>query len=228
HAAIAFDNAKLQKAAQDEIAQRRRAEETQQLLLHEIQHRVKNTLGTVQAIASQTFRSAPAEELRAFSARIQALASAHDLLVRRHWESAALSAIVHHALEPFQDPAHRRFHGEGPEGELTANNALLLAMALHELGTNAVKYGALSNDTGTVCVTWQVTKAQDGQPKMVLEWREQGGPKVTPPTRRGFGSTLIGRGLGTGQGHAEIEFPPQGVQCTITFPLRHGSTPSDT
>lgn len=219
HAAIAIDNAWLHRAAQNEIAQRRRAEETQQLLLHEIQHRVKNTLGTVQAIASQTFRRAPVEEKSAFGARIQALAGAHDLLIRENWKCAALSEVVAHALAPFQDRGKQRIHTDGPDCELAANGALLLAMALHELGTNAVKYGALSTDAGSVFVTWQIVEKEDGKSSVVFRWREQDGPAVTAPTRKGFGSTLLGRALDAGDGHAEVDFSPSGVRCRMSFPI---------
>jgi two-component sensor histidine kinase len=188
-------------------------------LLHEIQHRVKNTLGTVQAIASQTFRRAPVEEKSAFGARIQALAGAHDLLIRENWKCAALSEVVAHALAPFQDRGKQRIHTDGPDCELAANGALLLAMALHELGTNAVKYGALSTDAGSVFVTWQIVEKEDGKSSVVFLWREQDGPAVTAPTRKGFGSTLLGRALDAGDGHAEVDFSPSGVRCRMSFPI---------
>jgi PAS domain S-box-containing protein len=219
HAAIAIDNAYLHRAAQDEIAQRRHAEETQQLLLHEIQHRVKNTLGTVQAIATQTFRKAPAEETASFGARIQALAGAHDLLVRRNWEAAALSEIIAHALAPFRERDRNRLKSQGPEAEIAADKALLLSMILHELGTNAVKYGALSNETGTVDVIWSLAD-QEGKGQVELEWRELGGPDVAPPTRRGFGSTLISRALNADNGKSEIAYLPTGVVCRVSITLK--------
>lgn len=218
HAAIAFDNAMLHKAAQDEISQRKRAEETQQLLLHEIQHRVKNTLGTVQAIASQTFKKAPREETSAFGARLQALAGAHDLLIRSNWEAAALSEIVDHALAPFRERDHSRISVTGSEGELAADKALILSMILHELGTNAVKYGALSNQEGSVDVSWTVP-AENGSRGLRLEWREGGGPAVAKPSRKGFGSTLIERALSADHGKAEIDYAPGGVICRVYVPL---------
>lgn len=218
HAAIAFDNAMLHRAAQNEIAQRKKAEETQQLLLHEIQHRVKNTLGTVQAIATQTFRKAPKEETSAFGARIQALAGAHDLLVRGNWEAAALTEVVSHALAPFKERDHSRISSDGPESELTADKSLVLAMILHELGTNAVKYGALSNQEGTVALLWTIAD-EAGRRELRLEWREVGGPQVSKPTRKGFGSTLIERALSADQGKAEIDYAPTGVVCHVCIPL---------
>jgi PAS domain S-box-containing protein len=218
HAAIAFDNAMLHKAAQEEIAQRRRAEETQQLLLHEIQHRVKNTLGTVQAIATQTFKRAPREESAAFNARLQALAGAHDLLVRKNWESAALGDVISHALAPFRQRGQNRISSTGPEGELAADRALLLAMILHELGTNAVKYGALSSEAGTVEVAWTIA-VENGSRQLRLEWRERGGPPVAKPTRKGFGSTLISKALSGNSGSAKLDFSPSGVTCRVNVPI---------
>ena len=158
HAAIAIDNARLHQAAQAEIEQRRRAEETKELLLSEIKHRVKNTLGTVQAIASQTFRQAPRDERDSFVARLRALADAHDLLTDRNWDGAAVGDVVQRALAPFEERHRERFRVSGPDAWLNASKSLLLAMGLHELATNAVKYGALSNGSGVVSVAWELVR----------------------------------------------------------------------
>ncbi|HEX3755149.1 MAG TPA: sensor histidine kinase [Rhizomicrobium sp.] len=217
HAAIAINNARLLKAAQDEIAQRRLAEEAKELILREIQHRVKNTLGVVQAMVGQTFKTAPAPEREAFSARIQALAGAHDLLSDQNWDQAQITDVINRAISPFRERGHERFHCRGPQAALNANKALLLAMVLHELGTNAVKYGALSNDAGHIAVTWDFADSE--QRALRLTWRESDGPPVTPPTRKGFGSTLIGRALAHQSSTAQIDYDPQGVVCTLDIVL---------
>jgi PAS domain S-box-containing protein len=217
HAAIAINNARLLKAAQEEVSQRRRAEEAQELLLREIQHRVKNTLGVVQAMVGQTFKTAPATERDAFGARLQALASAHDLLTDRQWDRATIADVVDRALTPFRERGHDRFKTGGPEASLDANKALLLTMVLHELGTNAVKYGALSNDAGRISVTWELA---DGENRIVrLAWRETNGPPVERPLRKGFGTTLIGKALASQSSKAKIEFEPSGVVCTLDLLL---------
>ena len=224
HAAIAIDNARLHKAAQDEVASRRRAEETKELLLNEIQHRVKNTLATVQAIAGQTLRSAPLHERKAFSARLQALAGAHDLLTRQSWDRAGVRDLVERAVAPFREQSRDRFEIAGPDAVLNAARALLLAMILHELATNAVKYGAFSNDQGRVAITWDIKGVQDDETGEVhqfisLAWRESGGPSVVAPTQKGFGSTLIERALEGNHGKSKVAFLPAGVVCTLEIAL---------
>ena len=188
HAAIAMDNARLHRMLQDEVAQRRRAEEAKELLLNEMKHRVKNSLSTVMAIARQTFRDSPTGARAAFDARIQALASAHDLLTLRNWDGASVEAVVESALDPFRERNRERFRVSGPPAALDPNKALVTSMILHELGTNAVKYGAFSNAEGVVSVEWEVSAKHD---RLRLQWRESGGPPVQPPQRRGFGSMMI-------------------------------------
>ena len=217
HAAIAINNARLLKAAQEEVAHRRRAEEAKELLLREIQHRIKNTLGIVQAMVGQTFKTAPAAERNLFGARLQALATAHDLLTDRQWDQATITDVVDRALTPFRERKQERFETSGIPVALTANKALLLAMVLHELGTNAVKYGALSNDAGRISVTWEFV---DEDSRIVrLLWRETDGPPVARPNRKGFGSTLIGRALASEGSNAKLDFDPTGVVCTLDLAL---------
>ncbi len=207
HAAIAMDNARLHKASQSEVTQRKKAEEAKDLLLHEIKHRVKNTLGTVQAIASQTFRAAPREERDAFGARLRAMAEAHDLLTNKDWGMVAVSDIVARAVAAF---GPNRFAVQGDDSALPAAKALLLAMAVHELSTNAVKYGALSNDDGSVAVAWHTEAG-----KLVLHWRETGGPPAAPPAHRGFGTNLIQRAMAGEQGSAQFDYAPEGLRGTL-------------
>jgi two-component sensor histidine kinase len=164
----------------------------------------------VQAIASQTFRQSPAQERDAFSSRLRALSGAHDLLTKQDWDSVSAEEVVTQALTPFRESRADRITAGGPEAILSANQSLLLAMAVHELATNAVKYGALSNDSGRIAVAWKV----DGG-HFVFHWRESGGPTVIPPTRRGFGTTLIERALQQEQGTSRIRFDPAGIDCTL-------------
>jgi two-component sensor histidine kinase len=218
HAAIAIDNAQLHRATQEEVEHRRRTEAEKELLLKEIQHRIRNTLTTVQVIARQTFRHASPDERRAFGARLQALAGAHDLLTRANWDQAAMTEVVQNALAPFWDRNGERFEISGPEVSLKAAKSLLLAMILHELGTNASKYGALSNDSGRVALSWDL--ADSAEPaRLSLEWRESGGPLVEPPRRKGFGSTLITRALESGEGKALVDFAPTGVVYRLLLTL---------
>jgi len=217
-AAVAMDNARLHRAAEIEIEHRKKAEQTKELLLNEIKHRVKNTLGTVQAMAAQTFREAPASERQAFGARIQALAEAHDGLTQRSWHSSLMTDTAERAMRPFMDGREKRIVLAGPAVELTPNTALLVSMLLHELGTNAVKYGALSNLSGSVKLSWRIEHS-NGQAILGLDWNEAGGPPVRPPTRQGFGSRLIERALHGENGAAEMHFEPEGLRCSLTIPL---------
>ena len=203
-------------AVTTDVTDRKRAEEHQQLLINELNHRVKNTLTTVQSIASQTLRTAANKEeaRKAFEDRLLALSRAHDVLTRENWEGATVRALVAQMVEPYANHAENRLHAEGPVLWLSPRAALALAMALQELATNAVKYGALSGDQGRITLTWRID-AQDPQ-RMHLRWEEQGGPPVTPPRRRGFGTRLIERGLAQDlDGAVEIAFEPGGVVCTI-------------
>jgi two-component sensor histidine kinase len=204
-----------------DVTARVRAAEYQQLLLNELNHRVKNTLATVQSIVSQTLRNAPTPpEARALiEQRMIALSRAHDVLTQEKWEGADLHAIVAQALAPFREPEQERFHVRGPGLRLSPRMALDLAMALHELATNALKYGALSDVSGTVELVWLADR-QCSPPRLKLRWKEHGGPLVEPPRRRGFGTRLIERSLAQDLGgKARIEFAPAGVVCTIDTPL---------
>jgi PAS domain S-box-containing protein len=216
HAAIAMDNARLHRLLQDEVAQRRRAEEAKELLLNEMKHRVKNSLATVMAIARQTFRDSSTGARAAFDARIQALASAHDLLTLRNWDGASVEAVVESALDPFRERNRERFRVSGPPASLDPNKALMTSMILHELGTNAVKYGAFSNAEGVVSVEWELSAKRDC---LRLQWRESGGPPVQPPQRRGFGSMMIERSMEGHGGATRIEFAPTGVVYDLAIPL---------
>jgi two-component system CheB/CheR fusion protein len=205
------------KIARD-ITERRRAQERQKLLVNEFQHRIKNTLATVQAIATQTFRNSPGE-CDVFVARLHALAGAHDLLTSDNRHQAALVDLVGRALNAFQDKHRDRFVIDGPDGIfLDGQKASLLIMVLHELATNAAKYGALSNETGHVRVAWEIPGG-DPPKRFRLCWKESGGPPVSPPTQKGFGSLLIERALQNHLGQARLDFEPQGLHCSIEISL---------
>ena len=202
-----------------DVTERKKAELHLRLLVNELNHRVKNSLATIQAIAGQTFHAARSlpQAQEAFSARIVALAEAHDLLTRENWEGAELSDLLT-GLQALHG-APGRFAFTGPPVRLSPRMALSLSMALHELATNAVKYGALSTVAGHVRIAWSVTskpEAASGVARLVLTWTESGGPPVSSPARRGFGSRLIERGLAAElSGEAHIDFQPGGVVCRI-------------
>jgi len=201
-----------------DIDERKRAEERRILLIHELNHRVKNTLAAVQSIARQTLRSDrdPGEMTEVFTARLVSLSAAHDVLTRENWEGAGLKEIVQVAMTPFEES---RIVASGPDVRVGPRAALALGMALHELATNATKYGALSGEAGGVDLTWRARR--DGKAGVLaLEWRERGGPPVKSPKRRGFGSRLLTQGVRNDlNGAAELDFAPDGVVCRITAPL---------
>jgi len=197
------------------ITERKRAELHLRLLVNELNHRVKNSLATIQAIAAQSFNGARAldQAQEAFSNRIVALAEAHDLLTRENWEGAELHDVISRVAALHGGPG--RFDLSGPSIRLSPKSALSLSMALHELATNAIKYGALSTPEGRVRVSWALAP-DPGAARLDLTWTESGGPPVAPPAQRGFGSRLIERGLAAElSGSAAIDFQPDGVVCRI-------------
>ena len=200
-----------------DITERKRQERHRELLVNELNHRVKNTLTTVQSFALQTLRNASslAEGRKAFDARLIALSKAHDVLVRENWESAELREVVTEALAAHAEPESARLNFGGPDLRMRPSAALAISMALHELATNAVKHGALSNSSGTVDLAWKVDD------RFELCWTELGGPAVAPPSRRGFGTRLIQQGLPHEFGGADVDlrFAPEGVVCVIRAPL---------
>ncbi len=204
------------KIARD-ISARKNTERLQSVVMGELNHRVKNLLAIVQSIARQTFgREKSAADVKdIFAARLQSLAQAHDILMRNNWENAELSAIVSAALAPYRGEQVRF---EGPLVSLDAKAVIPLALSLHELGTNATKYGALSTATGRVSITWMVT--EDPEPMLKLRWVESGGPKVVVPSRSGFGSRMISRVLASELAAAvHVHYNESGVICEIDAPL---------
>ena len=196
-----------------------RGEMLHDLLIEELNHRVKNTLAILQAVAVQTFRSASKAEREKFEGRLGALAEAHNLLSTEKWQGSELQDVVSRVLQPYLLNNPERMRMSGPSVPLSPRFAVVLSMILHEMATNAAKYGALSNDAGTVKLDWQVITEHAG-PKLRLVWTEAGGPPVVAPVQRGFGSRLIERSardqLG---GEATVDFLPRGVVYTVTCAL---------
>ncbi|RDI58915.1 sensor histidine kinase [Microvirga subterranea] len=205
-----------------DVTARKRAEDQQRFLLDELNHRVKNTLATVQSIAAQTLRSAdgPASFKEAFEGRLLALSKTHDLLTRKSWREADLHELVKQELAPYRKSRDERVFVRGPNVDLPARYAINFGLVLHELVTNAAKYGALSSPSGRLEVTWTVIENTERPPQLRLHWRESGGPPVEKPKRQGFGSRLIRRSIeGELAGYIVISFAPTGVSYDLSVPL---------
>ncbi|HET9810494.1 MAG TPA: HWE histidine kinase domain-containing protein [Sphingomicrobium sp.] len=192
------------------------------MLIDELNHRVKNTLATVQSIVTQAVRNSSDPEIvrESIETRIAALSRSHDLLGREKWQGAGLRDLVVQSLDPFSVAEGRaeRFTIEGENIRLSPKAALALGIAFNELATNAVKYGAFSNEAGTISIEWTLEPEPDGR-WLCLHWREKNGPPVTAPTRKGFGSRVLERGLAHElNGKVDLNYAPAGVICTIHVP----------
>ena len=195
-----------------DITERKAAEQHQRLLVNELNHRVKNTLAIVQAIAWQSFRSSGASRLarEAFEGRLAALAAAHDVLTRQDWDGGSITQVLGSAVAP-HDPGEGRLKASGPLVMLDPKAAVALALAMHELATNAVKHGALSTPEGRVDVCWTVDSDV-----LDLTWRETGGPPVKAGIKRGFGTRLLEQGLSEElKGAVRMEVRPEGLVCSV-------------
>ncbi|MFN3667860.1 MAG: sensor histidine kinase [Brevundimonas sp.] len=211
----------LLKIFRDETASKR-ADEHRVLLLNELNHRVKNTLATVQSVAEQVLRAADVDQtVRSdLTARLVALSRAHDVLVQENWAGADLRSLISEVLAPYQG-APSLIELTGPEVRLHPSQAVAVSLACHELATNAAKYGALSGPGGQIRLDWNLAHSGAGERFMTLLWQEAGGPPVTPPARTGFGTKLIRQTFaGESGGRAEIAYPREGVQCVMVLPLR--------
>jgi two-component sensor histidine kinase len=211
-----------------DITRRKRDEERHQLLVQELDHRLKNTLATVQSIAAQTLRGAGVEERvrDAFEGRLLALSKAHNLLARESWDGVGLRDVIDQILQPFgiKDGRPVCFSVEGRDVRLPPKAALALAAVFHELATNAVKHGSLSNG-GQVDITWQEEPTPQ-RARIRLRWQESGGPPVMPPGRKGFGSRLIECGLAQElDGEVHLNYEPEGVVCQIVMPVPRRAGP---
>lgn len=201
----------------EDIHEQKAAEDHLKLMVLELNHRVKNNLATVQSIATQTLRGdrSPEEMRQAFLERISALAAAHDILTRQQWEGVTVRDVAHGVLDALT-PGYGGVRMNGPEVRLNSKTALAISMAFHELGTNALKYGALSQAGGQVDLEWSLRAG-----RLHVTWREQGGPPVSPPSRKGFGSRLLERGLaGELGGRVELRYEPKGLICEIDAELK--------
>jgi len=204
-----------------DITDRKRAEDQQALLVRELHHRVKNMLATVQAIMGATARaSTTIEEFQqAFTGRIMALARTHSSLAEDEWQAISLRNLLCHELEPYDDGSPGRVLLDGPVVDLPSVTAIPLGMAIHELTTNAVRYGALSVLGGSVTVSWALMEEQC-HPELTIKWVERNGPAISPPTRKGFGSQLLERVLSNQTGAcAMISYDSEGLRAHLAVPL---------
>ncbi len=205
-----------------DITEQKQAEEQQRFFLDELNHRVKNTLATVQSIASQTLRTteSSAQFKEAFEGRLLALSKTHNLLTRKSWREAELRDVAEQELAPYRKAGDARVVLEGPDVRLPARYAINLGLVLHELVTNAAKYGALSTNAGHLEVAWSVIESDDRPKQLRIHWSESGGPPVAPPKRQGFGSRLIRRSIeGELGGYMVLNFAESGVAYDISVPL---------
>jgi PAS domain S-box-containing protein len=204
-----------------DLTKHRDAEQHLQALINELNHRVKNTLATVQAIVRQVLRTEPDPKVArdAIESRLFALSRSHDLLTRENWRGAGLRDVLETALAPFGVTTCpvARLTISGDNIRFPPRTALALGIAFNELATNALKYGALSNASGDVAVTWSVEATQGGD-RVLLRWQERGVPPVAPPARKGFGSQMIERGLAQElNGTVQLDYRPEGFVCTMEF-----------
>lgn len=198
--------------------QREAADKLQKLILEELHHRVKNTLATVSAIASQSFRAANSVEhgQKAMEGRLVALARAHDMLMQVSWANASLARTLSGATDPYDTQGDRRFHFNGPDIRITSGAVIALSMTFNELCTNTTKFGALTSPGGRIEITWTIDPIAQ---KLALNWTESGGPPVTPPTRRSFGTRMmesLGQQLG---GQVRLAYEPAGLIYLLNVPL---------
>jgi PAS domain S-box-containing protein len=202
-----------------DITESKKAEEQRELLLRELNHRVKNTLATVQSIAQQTarFTPDPKQFYEVFSARLISMSRVHDMLTSSSWAGAELRDIAERTLAPYHDRRADSIVLRGPALSLAVDTAILVGLALNELTTNAAKYGALSQPEGRVTITWR--ESHNGGRFLVLDWHEEDGPPVQVPERSGFGTRLIETVADRLHGKAKLEYAPDGLRCTLEFPL---------
>ena len=215
------DSPKTALAVIIDLTEQMRAEERQELMMNELNHRVKNTLASVQSLAVLTMRHSDTPETftHAFLSRLQALSTTHNLLTEAQWEGASLRDVIADELQPYAPRDERRVVMYGDPLELNPKQVISFGMFVHELATNAAKYGALSTPSGQIVVSWNVDR-ENGGPTLMMRWQENGGPPVAPPSRQGFGSRLIEQTIKESLGGTiEIAYPPEGIRCAIAVPL---------
>jgi PAS domain S-box-containing protein len=207
-----------------DVTERKQAEEHVRFVMKELSHRTKNVMAVVQAISWQTAQSSAGlvDFEERFTLRLEALARAHDLLVKRDWQGVVLEDLVRAQLEPFLDRAKKRIAAHGPTLLLMPEAAQDLGLALHELATNASKYGALSVPAGKIDIGWRIDDDTAGAKRFLMTWRETGGPPVRPPNRAGFGSVVITNALSRAfNGEAKLEYNPEGLSWELVAPVGH-------
>ncbi len=197
-----------------------KAEGHRELLAKELDHRTRNLLATIQTVARQTFAdTGDYEAVKIFGARLHAMAAANSILMQDHWTTASIRDVVEKSTSPFEDARNPRFSVAGPELSLGSAAALALAMAFHELCTNAAKYGALAAENGRIEVLWSVSE-KNTQDWLEVVWKERGGPRVEAPTRVGFGSKIIKQVLAQKiAGEVILTYEPEGLICVVSAPL---------
>ena len=216
--AMAASLEKHEGELREEVARSHVLQKRQTMMLHELNHRVRNTLTTVQSLARQTRRDDDKGER--LEGRILSLSKTHDLLSRDDWGGASLRTVLENELSPFRDDQDHRFGLEGTDVDLQPRYVLALGMTVHELTTNAAKYGALSTQAGRVDVSWNVVTGESGAKRLLLEWRESGGPPVQEPGKRGFGTRLITGGVSRElDGKVRLDFAAEGLRCSLDVPL---------
>lgn len=216
--AMAASLERHQGELREEVARSHVLQERQTMMLHELNHRVRNTLTTVQSLARQTRRDDDRGER--LEGRILSLSKTHDLLSRDDWGGASLRTVLENELSPFRDDQDHRFGLEGTDLDLPPRYVLALGMTVHELTTNAAKYGALSTEAGRVDVAWSVVIGESGARRLVMEWCESGGPPVQVPSKRGFGTRLITGGVSRELGGTvRLDFAAEGLRCSLDVPL---------
>jgi two-component sensor histidine kinase len=209
------------EALQAEIIERKQYEEKERLLIREINHRAKNMLTVVDAMARQTAATSPEDFVEHFSARVQALSASQDLLVRNEWKGVEIEDLVRAQLAHFADLIGSRIAMQGPKLRLKPAGAQAVGLALHELATNAGKYGALSVDTGRVDVCWADAET------FTISWTEREGPPVSPPQRRGFGTIVMGTmAESTVNGKVHLDYPASGLTWRLSCPAANALEPS--
>lgn len=216
-----------QREVETHLKEREQTHERQELLIRELHHRVKNTLATVQGLLGATARTARSIDdfHHSFVDRIVSLGRTHNLLTEDYWQTASLIELLRNELGHYDSATKRRIVLAGPQVELSADLAVPVGMAVHELTTNAAKYGALSVSSGSIEVLWKVGKVEAGR-KLCIDWTERGGPPVKQPRRKGFGSTLLHRVLAAQCGaEIEIAYEREGLHCRINIPLTEKSRP---
>src|SRR6056297_3072092 len=205
-----------------DVTERKRDEAERELMLNELNHRVKNMLAVVQSIANQTLRATgdPKAFAEVFGQRIRALSAAHNLLTQERWSGADLRELVMACVSTFVVDGTGRIHPDGPDVRLAPNATVSFVMALHELATNAMKYGALSNGEGRIEVSWTIGKAPEGQDRLEVTWNELDGPEVIPPEREGFGKRMLEKGIARQLGgEVTLDYVPSGLVCQMNVPL---------